>query len=217
MSGATSIRRPHRPAPTLERLATRYSLPQTALVLGAVVAGVVLLGILYEAGVPLGRRFDINREASLSSAASGGLLLLAATAAFAYWQQHRDLWFGLLAAFLLFMACDEVFAIHERAQATSGVEWQRLYLPVVAAGALAGLLTLRALWNRRHGHVAFLLGGAGWAGAMVLERFRGDINGASESVRSVAIVTEESLEMAGTVLIVIALLAAIKAVPSRPR
>jgi hypothetical protein len=115
--------------------------------------------------------------------------------------------FGIL---LLFLAFDEMFEIHERLEARTGIDWQLIYMPV-AAVAMAVLAVL--VWRLRHrGHniPAMLVGGAlCWAIANALEyvQWRGD---EKVELYVLYVVPEELLELVAPALFALAAIATLQ-------
>lgn len=71
------------------------------------------------------------------------------------------------------MALDEWLELHERFEQRLDMDWNALYLPIVAVAGVAGLLAIRRLWPERS---SFLLiaGGASWFVAYLLEDLQWD-------------------------------------------
>lgn len=91
---------------------------------------------------------------------AGGLWLMCAR------REHRrsgSLACALFGALLVFMAVDEVATVHEILEARSGVDWQLLYLPLIA---VSGILVLGLIVREYHRGVPtwwlLLGGGACW-------------------------------------------------------
>lgn len=158
--------------------------------------------------LPNHRFLDLNAERSLPAAFSAALLLFAALTAVA-WSRRRRPAGGSTAPLLLgclfaFFAVDEFAFLHERLEKWLDVDWQVLYLPVGAAGAAVGALTLRALPRPRP--PALLLAGAGaWLVSQVFEKLQWD---GERLVYAWMLFPEEALEMVGSVFFGVAFLVA---------
>lgn len=214
------------PAPNV-RLAVRPG--RVALVLGGVAVTLVGISVVLSAAKVLFDSdrlewlvdlFRLNREANIPSFFSGALFLLAAVLLVIVWRTRqgggRRAWV-LLAAVFGFLSYDELFSVHERlidplrdALDLSGV-FYFAWIPVYAAVVLAVGALFWGEWRRlgrRHrfwfataaatyliGAVGFeMVGGARYSGE------EGDL------VYGLLYTMEESLEMAGLILFVYALL-----------
>jgi hypothetical protein len=203
---------------------------RVALVLGGVAVTLVMISVvLSEAKLLFDSDrlewvvdlFRLNREANIPSFFSGLLFLLAAALLVAVWRtrQGAGRWAWLLLATLFtFLSYDEFFSVHERlidplreALDLSGVLYFA-WIPVYAVAVLAVGGLFWGVWRRlgrQHrfwfaaaattyliGAVGFeMLGGARYSGE------EGDL------VYGLLYTIEESLEMAGLILFIYALLA----------
>jgi hypothetical protein len=168
------------------------------------------------------RLFDLDREVNVPSFYSGALffldsLLLLLVARAAPSPGPRRVW-SFLCLLFLFLAFDELYSVHERltgpvreALHTSGLfyyAWVIVYLPAVA---LVGAVFAPVWWRlaepaRRRLTIA---AGVYLLGAVVLEMVSGAYRGRSEiwtPVYGLLVAVEESLEMAGLILMARALL-----------
>lgn len=169
-------------------------------------------------------RLSLNGESSLATAFSGATLLSAAlllAAIAALKRQSADYWWRqwvLLAVVFVYLAVDELASLHEHltdfVQAaiplTSRVHFAWV-LPVAPVVLVFGLLYLRFLWHlpprTRWGcalaGALYLSGALGFEliGGWVLERFD-----AASPAYFISVTLEESLEMAGAMVFVHALL-----------
>jgi hypothetical protein len=124
-----------------------------SLGIAAALAVVLALGAVYDATGRL-HWFEIRGEV-----VEGGfyvpvlfnwwMLLFAGVAAalrsrWAETDAERNAWLGI-GAFLAFMGFDELLMIHERLEFHTGVDWQLLYVPVVAVGGVAYLMLLKRM------------------------------------------------------------------------
>lgn len=135
---------------------------------------IAVLGVLgaIEVRYEAAPAFDLDAEVKVPAFAAG-LILLGAAAASALAATtepagRRWPWLVLAALFTL-MAIDEATGLHEALEDGTGVDWQTLYLPLMAAGGVAWLALLR--WLRAVPIAAALLaaGAALWVIAGVLE------------------------------------------------
>jgi hypothetical protein len=194
------------------------ALPERRVVLAAVTV-CVLLGIageLQNADVTGFDPFDLDAEVRFAALWSAALLVGAAAAA---WVAAGVAGVGALrffGAFLLFMAVDEFFEIHEILEKELDVDWQLLYLPVVVAGGVAFLLSAARLRAQGHGRAVGLLvaGAVCWLLSQVLEKLQwnGDVQVDGYEPMSTA---EELLEMGGSLLFGLAMLAVVRSVAAR--
>lgn len=177
----------------------------------ALAVTIAALGVLGAAQVRYGGAgaFDLDAELKVPAFVSGLILLCAAVAAFvaALWEESRfRLPWRVLGLLFAFMAADEALGIHETLEDITAVDWQTLYLPVMAIGGLAWLALLGHL--RRTGAPAALLlaGGLMWACAGVLEAVQW--TGPMERERAVdgygiLMGAEELLELCGSACFVL--------------
>jgi hypothetical protein len=192
-----------------------------ALGLAAAVALLSALGLLYDAtGSP--RAFQVSGEitegfnipvlfswAVLFGAgiASGVRSRLAVTLA------ERAAWIGVAVLFT-FMAFDELLTIHETLEDSAGVDWQLLYLPVIAAGGLAwlALLTRMPRWSLEQ--VMWLTAAGLWFVSEILEKLEYDAD--DNTVRGFTAMndTEKVLQFTGSCLFLLVALLAIERVRS---
>ena len=161
---------------------------------------------------PNHRFLDLNAEQSLPVLVSVGLLVLAAAAAYTWSRQGGGRPALLLTGFLLFMAVEEGAFLHERIESRLDVDWQLLYLPVVALGGYLWLRTLAGL-PRPWPAALLVLGGTAWALSQVFEALQWE----GERLAHVwMLFPEEGLEMAGSLLFALAFIAALETAPRRP-
>lgn len=168
-----------------------------------------VLGALEFDGAPLAL-FDLDGEgkppalfASLIDVASAG----GAVALHAALRRRRWL---LLGWFLLYMGADDLLTIHEHLQTLTGVQWQVIYLPLFALGGAVGLLALLDLRRLAPRSAALMVtGGAAWALAQLCEQLEYSDGLMVDGYGALATI-EESLEMAGSSLFVLAFLVALR-------
>ena len=175
------------------------------IVLIGVTAIVIALGAWQrETGEPV--LFTLDAEGNVPAIWSGFLLLLAGVAGVRATRTDGRPWpWWPLAALLLFMAADEVAGLHEAIERHTGVDWQLLYLPVIASGGAAAVGALIVLRGRPWLAAGFCAACAAWAFAQLLEALQWD--GAHPAAGYGAMmVGEESLEMVGSLVFAFVLL-----------
>jgi hypothetical protein len=185
-----------------DRLRQMGPLPFTLVTL----AIIVVIGVRYwgPQHAATGLDAELNFPAYFSAAVlvvSGFLTLVVATT----WpprSRARRLFVGL-ALFLAFFSLDELLSVHERLESFTGIDWQKLYLPVGAIGALIGLGVLLEVRRDLRVVATLLAAGAAWFVAQVFEaiQWKGD-----KLVVPWLIYPEELLEMTGSALFGVAML-----------
>lgn len=108
-------------------------------------------------------------------------------------------------ALLAFMSFDEAFEVHEWLERSLGADWTTLYAPLVALGTVVSLHLVWALRASRAAGV-FLLGGACWSVAYLLEKIQWDGNNNQHRFYDQMMFTEEMLELGGSLLLSLAAL-----------
>lgn len=115
--------------------------------------------------------FDLDKEGTIPQAYSGLLLLVAASAAYMAARlgapPRRALL--ILAAVLVYMSFDEVFRIHETLDSELNMDWQVLYLPIVAAALIGWIGVEREIRDRRADRALWIGAAACWVIAQALE------------------------------------------------
>ena len=208
---------PYRPASEstgverLVSLVSRARVLPVAVISGSAIAMLAAAGILQRTAYPLWGAANLDSEASVAMwfsaallwAAAGCWLLVAVTLPI----PSRSTWIWWLV--LAWLALDEGNAVHERLERWSGIDWQIIYLPIMALAVVAWWGVVRRHLNEGS-NVALLVGGAAaWAVALVLELVQ-NWGGppVKASIYVPAMITEEVLEMIGsTVLLLSAILA----------
>jgi len=182
---------------------------RAAVVLGCAVALVSLAGVLVASGLDWGRnQLDLDGERNVPSTLSA-LLLLAAAVLLVRLPSRvvpRAASLGL-GCILALAALDEAFELHEKLETRLDVDWQLLYIPAFLAAALLWFLLLRSVWRDRRSTGLLVAAGACWIVSQVLEHEQWGPNG-PEPGYTWMMVVEETLEMTGSALLVVALLAA---------
>jgi hypothetical protein len=152
--------------------------------------------------------FTLDAEANVPALWSGFLLLLAAVAAVRVARADRrgGAWpWWPLAVLFFFMAADEVAGLHEELERQTGVDWQLLYLPLIAGGGAAALGALVRLREQPALAARFLAACAAWGLAQVLEALQW--HGAQRAAGyGEMMVAEETLEMIGSLVFALTLL-----------
>jgi hypothetical protein len=182
---------------------------------------IAVLGVLgaIEVRYAAAPAFDLDAEMTVPAFAAGLLLLCAATtcglAAATEPAGGRWPWLVLAALFTL-MAADEATGLHEALEDVTGVDWQTLYLPLMAAGGIAWLALLRRLRTVRIAAGLLAAGAALWICAGVLEAIQW--TGPMERERAVEgygilMGMEELCEMSGSACFALAPLIAARAHP----
>jgi peptidoglycan/LPS O-acetylase OafA/YrhL len=160
--------------------------------------------------------FDLDAEMKVPAFVAGLILLCAAAtsglAAASEPAGRRWPWVVLAAVFTL-MAVDEVTRLHETLEDETGVDWQTLYLPLMAAAGIAWLVLLRRLRGVRIAAVLLAAGAALWVCAGVIEAVQW--TGPRESERPVdgygiLMGIEELCELTGSACFALAPLVAVR-------
>ena len=166
-----------------------------------------ILGILQRTKYPRWDLANLDSELSIATYFSALLLWSGAAgwllAALATQPKAHSVWIWWL--ILAWLALDEGAAIHERVERWSGVDWQILYLPILAIAAIAWRGVVRRYRDREHIGLLLVAGAIAWAATLLLELI-GHWGGepATPIVYNTAMVAEEALEMAGSTLFIIA-------------
>jgi len=116
---------------------------------------------------------------------------------------RRGSWY-LLGLLLVGMGFDELLATHERLESATGVDWQTLYAPIAIACGVAWLFITLSMRRVKPARALMILGAAAWLVAQILEATQWD---GDREVSSYAIqmVIEETLEMTGSTLFLVAI------------
>jgi hypothetical protein len=195
--------------------------PRAALLLGGL--GIALFAVLGAAyaeakdGGPIPTWFrsvpvGLNGEWTLPALYSALLLLAASALCFrAAWlvtTSGRFTPLVVLGVLFAYMGVDEFLSVHERLEHVVLLSWWKFYAPVAVVAGVAVLLTLRRIWPVAAARSALLAGCACWLLSQLIETQQYD---GTELVHRWTILPEEVLEMTGSLLFVVALLALIGA------
>ncbi|MDF1657007.1 MAG: hypothetical protein P1U58_05305 [Verrucomicrobiales bacterium] len=104
----------------------------------------------------------------------------------------------------LFMGADECLKIHETAERLTGIDWQLLYLPLIAA---AGFGWLRfAITQRGLQLLLWILGAVAWGSSQLLEAVQWNWGGGIQIANYLSMmIGEEILEMSGSACFLVTL------------
>jgi hypothetical protein len=199
-----------------QRLALRIDERRLAIILGAVIAALGIMGILRYGNKEQLGAFNLDGERNVPAAFSAALwTAVAALAVLVARAERSRVWFAFALVTLL-VAADEFGEIHERLESMTGIDWQILYLPVGIVAAILFVVLGRRLWRLGTGFTPFVIAVAAGAASQLLEQVQYDAN--DEPVRGyrVMVVTEELLEMTAAVLIGLSLLAVLRALVGGP-
>lgn len=172
--------------------------------LAAVIAGFAVAGALVGAE-PSKSWFHLENEFTAPAYFSAALLLVAAGCGWFAAQQAAgrvQLAWLILAALWLAMGGDEVVGVHERFERRLGVDWQLLYLPVAAAGGAAWFVAVRG--SDRPVRMLLVAGATAWVAAQTLEFLQWDSNDQRVAAFESMMIAEETLEMTGSALFLLA-------------
>ena len=185
-------------------LAARVPAALVAVVSGVAIGVFVVFGILQRVAFPDWSAANLDSEVSAATWFSAALLwaatfwwLLVAVNArprtLAVW-----VWWPVLA----WLALDEGTAMHESLERWSGIDWQLLYVPVMAIAAVALGGVFRRYRSQTRIAALLVTGAAAWIVVLTLEL----IQNWGGSPRQAAIyvptmITEEALEMVGSTLL----------------
>ncbi|QNG37249.1 hypothetical protein F1C76_12210 [Geodermatophilaceae bacterium NBWT11] len=186
-----------------------------AVVCLALITLFAITGFLARLDVAAAQWFELDAELRGAAVFSALLLLAAGTSTVGVWRRDRSgravLPVGVL---LCFMAVDEVTALHETLEATTGVDWQVLYLPAFAVAGVCFLLALRRYWAIPAFRGTWVLGAVCWVVSQVLEflQWDGDVQ---RTGYSAMMIPEELLEMLGSASFLVAMLVVVAAMRER--
>jgi hypothetical protein len=199
-------------------LVRRLDPRRTALVLALAIAVLAALGaVVAWSPRPALVRFDLDGERNVPAAFSAFLLLACAALALLLPRSIARRGVALLFGFILvFASLDEAGGIHEKLESRLDVDWQVLYIPVAVATLAVWVLVALGLRRVRGGLVLMLGSGACWAVSQGFEALQWDDDDEPAAGYTWMMVTEETLEMVGSALLVLALLHAVRAERPEP-
>ncbi len=188
-------------------MVSRVPILAIALVSGLAITVLVVLGVLQRAAYPLWGAANLDSEASVGTWFSAMLLWGAAIGWLLVAGTERSrlpalwIWWAVLA----WLALDEGSAFHERLERWSGIDWQLLYLPLMAIAAASWWGVVRLHWTQRDTGVLLVVGAAAWASALLLELIQNwGGSPAKAAIYDPAMITEEALEMIGSTMVLMA-------------
>lgn len=188
-------------------MASKVPIPAVAVGSGVGIGALVVMGILQRVAFSNWGLANLDAEVSVATWFSATLLWVAAfwwlLVAVTVRPQAPAIWVWW--AILAWLALDEGSAIHEKLERWSGIDWELLYLPVMAIGALAWWGVFRR-YRSDPRIAALLIGGAGvWIAVLALELVQ-NWGGApvQAEIYVPTMITEEALEMIGSAVILIA-------------
>lgn len=162
----------------------------------------------------LGYHFHPDGERNLFTAVSASALLTAAASiGGACRRQALPATSVTLGAVLAGMAVDEWLQLHEHVERRLGIDWNVLYLPIVALAGASALLAVRRLWPSRSA-LLLLAGGTCWFVAYLLEDLQWDATNNMHRYYLSLMVSEELLELGGSLLLAASALLAYPQIPS---
>jgi CDP-diglyceride synthetase len=188
-------------------MASKVPIPAVAVMCGVGIGALLVMGILQRVAFSNWGLANLDSEVSVATWFSATLLWVAAfwwlLVAVTVRPQAPAIWVWW--AILAWLALDEGSAIHEKLERWSGIDWELLYLPVMAIGALAWWGVFRR-YRSDPRIAALLIGGAGvWIAVLALELVQ-NWGGApvQAEIYVPTMITEEALEMIGSAVILIA-------------
>ena len=183
-----------------------------AVALGALITVLAVFGAAYAwESPPSLSRFDLDEERTVPAFFTAFLLIACAAVALRLprWLAPRAVAIAF-ATLLVLASLDELVEVHERLERRLDVDWQVLYIPVFVAAAAVLALFVMALRRNGLGLGLVLAAGASWVGAQLLEALQWEDDGPAPGYTWM-MVTEETLEMVGSALLLLALLTASRA------
>ena len=192
------------------RLALRIDTRRLALIVGALIAGLAVMGILRYGNKEQLGAFNLDGERNVPAVFSAALWT--AVSGLAVLVGRADRWHAwhAFAVITLVGAADEFGEIHERLENKTGIDWQLLYLPVGVLAAILFVAIGRRLWRLGVSFTLFAIAAGAGVVSQLLEQVQYGEN--DEPVRGyrVMVVSEEVLEMTAALLIGLAFLAALR-------
>ncbi len=192
------------------RLALRIDTRRLALIVGALIAVLGVMGILRYGNKEQLGAFNLDGERNVPAVFSAALWTVVSGLAVLVGRADRWRAWYAFAVVTLVVAADEFGEIHERLENKTGIDWQLLYLPVGILAAILFVAIGRRLWRLGAGFTPFAVAAGAGVVSQLLEQVQYGEN--DEPVRGyrVMVVSEEVLEMTAALLIGLALLAALR-------
>lgn len=183
------------------------------LSLGLAIAFFALMdGLYYATYAGALAPFDLNGEIThgfyVPAIFSAGLLFAACSVSLREARVGvvgRWAWLGI-GAFFAFMGVDELATLHEHLQSWTGTDWQLLYVPVVAIGAVCWLAIFGAFSVEPVARLMWVGGMVAWFLAQVIEHFEFNAHGLAVGFGPELILIEEIGEMIGSTCFLLAIL-----------
>jgi len=221
ISGEPPLPRPgtRRPFAGLATLTARIPVPVVAIAASLAIAALVVLGVRQRTRYPLWQAANLDSEESIGMWFSAGLLWAGAACWLLVAVSDRlrgpSIWIWWPA--MAWLALDEGNGLHERLERWSGIDWQLLYLPVIGVIGAAWWGVLRRQTGGRRVTSLLAAGAAAWAIALVLELIQnwGGVP-VRASIYDPAMITEEALELIGSVMFLLAGLLVLQRSPEEP-
>lgn len=183
------------------------------MVAGICIGVIVVSGILQRTAFPDWGVANLDSEMSFATRFSSGLLwvttfwwfLVAATTrprSLALW-----IWWPILG----WLALDEGSAVHEQLERWSGIDWQVLYLPVMAVAAVAWWAVVRTYRGQPRIAALLIAGAVAWIIALALELVQNwGGSPAQAALYDSTMILEEALEMVGAAALLVAAVSALR-------
>ena len=189
------------------RLALRIDTRRLALIVGALIAVLAVMGILRYGNKEQLGAFNLDGERNVPAVFSAALWTVVSGLAVLVGRADRWRAWYAFAVVTLVVAADEFGEIHERLEHKTGIDWQLLYLPVGILAAVLFVAIGRRLWRLGVGFTPFAVAAGAGVVSQLLEQVQYGEN--DEPVRGyrVMVVSEEVLEMTAALLIGLAFLA----------
>jgi hypothetical protein len=192
---------------TIKTLLPAGSLRRTvALVCVPIIVVLGILGALVAHETLRSRAFNLDLEWTVPAIWSGLLLFGASLAALLAYRVSERRYVGAFALLFLYMGIDEISSIHEHLSEWTGVEWQLLLSPVMLLAAIGFCVLLRDEWSSSDKWL-WLGAGACWFVSQVLERLEWHDHDIPVRGYLKMMVAEEVLEMIGSMLFMLTMLA----------
>ena len=196
-----------------------------AIAIAIAIAAICSLGILYDlVGGP--KVFLLRGEVReggfyIPVLFSWAILLTAGIAAavqakWALSNVERWAWLGVALLFAM-MAFDELLMIHERAEFETGVDFQLIYLPIVAAGGIAWLVLAARMPRWSLELTMWVTGAVFWFLSQVLENLEYTSDDVAVSAFKALDDAEKVLQFSGSALFMLVALLGVERAINRPR